>query len=78
MEPATFQFVVRGTIGTPSETLQIDETYQPTEDVLNKKVNGGYVAKYIDINNSRGTITVHLEVSCPAGKQLVCLFHGIK
>ncbi|MCP3926746.1 MAG: hypothetical protein GY714_29655 [Desulfobacterales bacterium] len=78
MEPATFRFLVKGKITTPSGDQSINETYKPTDEVLSKKINGGYIARYINIKENKGIVSAQLEVIFPEKETLVCLFHGIK
>ena len=81
MEAAAFRFAVKGTITTPSGRQPINEAYEPTDEILKKKLNGGYVTyvqMYLDVTEKKGAIKVHLEVSYPENKELECLFQGIK
>lgn len=78
MEPATFRFRVKGKITSASGTQLIDEIYEPTDEILSKKVNGGYIAKNIDIKEKKGIVSVQIDAMCPEKELLVCLFQGIK
>ena len=78
MEPATFRFAVQGTITAPSGRQPLNAVYEPTAEILNKEINGGYMSRFIEITEKKGIVKVRLEVSHPEDQELVCLFHGIK